>query len=403
MTNAIRSDKPVVLAVDDAHQYLNMLGAMLQPLYNVRLASSGRRALQLAVMEPLPDLVILDVLMPEMDGHAVMAALRANPLTREVPVIFMTSLQEITDEVAGLAEGAADYIVKPALPDVLRARVRTQIELKRLRDEMRRRNAELQEEIARREVFEQSLGRSLADMEAFSYSVSHDLRTPIATISGFATSLLETEAARLSGTGVHRLERIVTGARKMGSMIDDILAYSRTNHEPMKAVSVDLGTLVDEVVDEARPAGAAAAVRIGPMPHVWADRAMLRQVLANLVGNAFKFSAGRPDALVEIAADVGGAGCEIRVRDNGVGFDPEYADKLFRLFQRLHNEDEFAGSGVGLAIVQRLVRRHGGEVAAESIAGGWTTFKFTLPHDPAQAAQAAQEEATKPVPVVACD
>jgi light-regulated signal transduction histidine kinase (bacteriophytochrome) len=321
---------------------------------------------------------MLDVLMPNMDGHAVLAALRAAPRTSDIPVIFMTSLAQAGDEVAGLAEGAADYIIKPAPPAVVRARVRVQIELKQMRDRLRERNAELQQEVESRVRVEEALQRTIAELEAFSYSVSHDLRAPLSAINAFAVSLLESESAALSKQGQHRLERIVAGSRRIDKMIDDILLCCRAERNEMRLQTVELDVMVAEVVAELRHEWPATRVAIGHLPAVSADAAMLRQVLVHLIGNAFKFSGGRADAQVEIQARTVDEVTEVWVRDNGVGFDTAYGYKLFTLFQRLHTEAEFPGTGVGLAIVKRLVSRHGGSVRAESASGGWTTFCFTL-------------------------
>jgi hypothetical protein len=359
--------RPVVLVVDDSPEYLSMLGGMLEATYTVRVANSGQRALQLAMQEPHPDLVLLDVLMPDMDGHAVLAALRQDGRTSDIPAIFFTSLEGAGDELAGLSEGAADYIVKPAAPAVVRARVRAQIELKQMRDRLRERNATLQKEIESRSRVEQALQHTIAELEAFSYSVSHDLRSPLSAINAFAVSLLESET-ELSKQGQHRLDRIVAGSRRMNKMIDDILLCSRAERSAMCL----------QTVDEMHHAWPATRIAVGHLPAVQADATMLRQVLANLIGNALKFSGGRADAQVEIAAREVDGVTEISVRDNGAGFDMAYGYKLFMLFQRLHSEGEFPGTGVGLAIVRRLVSRHGGSVRAESVPGGWTTFCFTL-------------------------
>jgi len=378
MTSSETFDKPMVLIIDDAPEYLSMIAAMLESTYGVRLASSGSRGLRLAVQEPRPDVVILDVLMPDMDGHAVLAALRDDPRTNDIPVILMTSLARIGDEVAGLAEGAADYIVKPAPPNVLRARVRVQIELKQARGRLRERNAALQKEIEHRNQVEQALQRTIAELEAFGYSVSHDLRSPLTAINGFAVSLLQSESATLTQQGQRRLERIVAGSRRMNQMIDDILLCSRAERSEMHLQVVRLDVMVAEIVAELHYAWPATRVGIGHLPEVYADATMLRQILTNLIGNALKFSGGRSDAQVEVEANTVDNVTEVWVRDNGAGFDMAYGYKLFTLFQRLHSEEEFPGTGVGLAIVKRLVSRHGGSVRAESIPGGWTTFTFTL-------------------------
>jgi len=290
------------------------------------------------------------------------------------------SLDAPSDELAGLALGAADYIAKPPPPEVLRARVRTHIELKQMRDRMRERNEALQAEVERRERTERVLQQTVSDLEAFGYSVTHDLRTPLAAISGFAAALRQSEAAALSAKGLNRLERIIAGARKMDAMIDDVLAYSRSERAEFRREPVDLRTLAAEVVDDSKAAYPGAQLTLGPMAVVSGDAAMLRRILSNLVGNALKYSSKRSDARVEIGSRSVEGGKELFVRDNGAGFDMGYVGKLFGLFQRLHSDCEFPGTGLGLAIVKRLVALHGGQVRAESVPGGWTTFTIMLPH-----------------------
>ncbi|HVZ44383.1 MAG TPA: ATP-binding protein [Ramlibacter sp.] len=374
--------KPVVLVVDDIPECVEMLGAILEDHYTVRLATSGRAALRLAWDGPVPDLVLLDVMMPDMDGHAVLAALRDHPLTHDVPAIFLTSLHEESDELRGLNEGAADFIVKSAAPAVVEARVRTQIELKRMRDRLAQRNRELEQEMRQRVALEHKLQRSLADLEAFSYSISHDLRAPVSAIEAFAGSLREYEGDSLSAKGRHWLERILAGSRRMNGMIDDILACSRAERGAMHLERVDLGALAHDVTEQLRPMYPEAVVTIGELPIVRADPAMMHQVFANLVGNALKFSSKRSGARVRIEASERAGSHDITVSDNGAGFDAAYAAKLFTLFQRLHSDAEFPGTGVGLSIVKRVVERHGGRVAA-SMQDGWTTFSFELPRQSA--------------------
>jgi len=220
------------------------------------------------------------------------------------------------------------------------------------------------------------------ELEAFSYSVSHDLRAPLRHITGFVELLNKRDMKGLDDKSRHYLEVISESAQKMGVLIDDLLAFSRMGRTEMMRSMVDLDTLVKEVVadlkGEAR--GREIVWEIAPLPPVEGDEAMLRQVLVNLVSNALKFTLSRPQARIEIGAITDQPGETLfYVRDNGVGFDMRYVDKLFGLFQRLHGQDEFAGTGVGLANVQHVIHRHGGRVWAEGTVDGGATFWFALP------------------------
>ncbi|MGD9952404.1 MAG: ATP-binding protein [Burkholderiales bacterium] len=217
------------------------------------------------------------------------------------------------------------------------------------------------------------------ELDAFSYSVSHDLRAPARAVDGYARMLEEDYGPRLDDEG-RRLLGVVRGeAARMGQLIDDLLALSRSGRQAMHVASVDMGGLVQEVLHELRREYPAAQVSVAPLPPATGDRSLLRQVWANLIGNALKYSSRSPAPRVEVGAREDGAGTEYWVQDNGAGFDPRYAGKLFAVFQRLHGADEFTGTGVGLAIVQRAVARHGGRVAAQGDLGAGARFSFTLP------------------------
>lgn len=229
------------------------------------------------------------------------------------------------------------------------------------------------------------------ELEAFSYSVSHDLRAPLRHVAGFADKLSRHLGERLDEKGVHYLDVIGNSARRMSSLIDDLLVYSRLGRNAMKLQAVDMQSLVQEtraVLDANRQAdteeGLAEAHRlewsIAPLPMVVADENMMRQVWLNLLGNAVKYSARSEPAVVEVACEaVAGGEYHFSVRDNGVGFDMEYAGKLFGVFQRLHKASDYPGTGIGLASVRRVVARHGGRVWAESAPGQGATFHFVLP------------------------
>jgi signal transduction histidine kinase len=216
------------------------------------------------------------------------------------------------------------------------------------------------------------------ELESFSYSVSHDLRAPLRAVDGYARMLEEDYHQRLDEEGQRLLRVVRDSSARMGRLIDDLLAFSRLSRQAPAARRVEMAALVAEAAAEAR-GDSRAALELAPLPDADADRAMLKQVWLNLVGNAFKYSAKRADARVQIGAREEAGEVVYWVRDNGVGFDMRYAAKLYGVFQRLHRAEEFPGTGVGLAIVQRVVTRHGGRVWAESKLGEGACFYFSLP------------------------
>jgi PAS domain S-box-containing protein len=228
---------------------------------------------------------------------------------------------------------------------------------------------------------ERELARSNAELERFSYSVSHDLRAPLRAIDGFAKALDEDYGATLTGDGQRLLGVIRDNAQRMGLLIDSLLNFSRLGRRPLVTAPVDLTALAQAVVAELRVAegGAAVEVAVQSLPPTVGDATLLRQVFANLVANAFKFSRHRAHPRVEIGSQRAGAEVAYFVRDNGAGFDMRFVDKLFGVFQRLHHVEEFEGTGVGLALAGRIVERHGGRMWAEGKVNAGATFYFTLP------------------------
>ncbi|MBL8376925.1 MAG: GAF domain-containing protein [Burkholderiales bacterium] len=242
-------------------------------------------------------------------------------------------------------------------------------------------NETLEQRVAERTA---ELSQANQALEAFSYTVAHDLRAPLRAIDGYARLLIEDASERLTEAMLRDLETIRRTALRMAGLIDGLLDFSRLAREPAARSTVSMRSLAESVAAEilADPAGGAQRrprIRVGTLPEVMGDMAMLRQVWSNLIGNAVKFSATTLEP--EVTIDCAGVGDEhvFSVRDNGVGFDDRYADKLFGVFQRLHSQTSFPGTGVGLAIVQRIIERHGGRVFAESRPGQGATFSFTLP------------------------
>jgi PAS domain S-box-containing protein len=250
-----------------------------------------------------------------------------------------------------------------------------------IRDVTKRRQAEQEAELHRQE-----LARSNADLaavnqelEAFSYSVSHDLRAPLRHIDGFARILKEEHAAELSEKAQRYLDRVLHGASHMGHLVDDLLNLAKIGRRELARQRTKLDTLVRETLaDLPGTENRSVEWRIEPLPEVDCDPGLLKLVFINLLGNALKFTRSRQPAVIEIGTRDSTGITTIFVRDNGVGFDPQYADKLFGVFQRLHRQEDFEGTGVGLATVQRIVRKHGGEVWAESEPDRGATFFFSL-------------------------
>ena len=363
-----------ILIVDDTPANL---GVMVQHLedqgFRVLVAQDGMEGLRRA-SEFRPDLILLDVTMPGQDGFTVCRKLKSDAHTRPIPVIFMTALTDQRDKLEGFAAGAVDYVTKPLHIDEVVARVRTHLELNALRQQLAAQNRLLTER-------SEELAASNRELEAFSYSVSHDLRTPLRAIDGFSRMLVSKCADRLDDEGRRLLQVVRDNTAKMAELIDGILEFARSGRGVLRLSQVDVEPMVQAVwADlESDRAGRQVQLQMGPLPPVRADPNLLRQVWANLLSNAIKFTRPRAVARIEVGGSREGAGVAYFVKDNGTGFDPAYQHKLFGVFERLHGVGEFEGSGIGLAIVARIVTRHGGRVWAQGAPDQGATFHFTLP------------------------
>jgi signal transduction histidine kinase len=359
-----------VLIVDDNADLREYLAGLLSPIYDVITASDGVQALD-TIRAQHPDVVVSDVMMPNLDGFGLVKELRANPSTVGVPVILLSARAGEESAIEGLGSGADDYLVKPFSARELLARVRTHLELAKARRgwmaEVERANREL--EAANKEL------------EAFSFSVSHDLRTPLSALQGFSALLKREHSPHLPEDAQYLISEIVDASTSMQKLIEDLLRFSQFGRQALAKRVVNAGELVNYVLKEYEAVQKVrnVDVRLGRLPDVVADPALLKQVFANLISNAFKFTAPRPRAIIEIGSKRETNGHAFYVRDNGAGFDMAYAGKLFGVFQRLHSDAEFKGTGIGLSLCQRIVHRHGGRIWAEGEVGKGATFNFSIP------------------------
>jgi two-component system sensor histidine kinase/response regulator len=318
------------------------------------------------------DLLLTDLMMPEMDGIALSNAVRQRDPT--MAVVLMTGHGTIDTAVRALQDGALDYILKPFKLNVILPVIARALGVRRLRREV----AELQERERQRS---EELAAAYRDLESFSYSISHDLRAPLRSINGFATLLEQDFGERLNDEGRRLLGVIRTNSLNMDRLIMGLLDFSRTARDPLDLELIDMTLMADAVAKEALTlhSGPTPDIEIGELPSARADARVIRQVWANLIGNALKYSAKRPQPQINIHGRIEGQEAVYEVEDNGAGFDMAYADKLFGVFQRLHRAEDFSGTGVGLAIVHRIVTRHGGRISAKGKLGVGACFEFALP------------------------
>jgi len=384
-----------LLVVDDdrlARQTMDIF--LTREGYKVRCAPNGEMALKLAG-EDSPELILVDIWLPDMDGFEVCRLLKEDPQTANIPVIFISGLEDVADKVKGFEAGGVDYITKSFQREEVLARLETHLALRRLQKQIEAQNVQLQQEIAKSKSAEEALAdrtiqlerinRELvalnAELDDFTNMASHDMQEPLRTLMAFSDLLREDLGDSLSEQAAKDLTFITDAAKRMQALIQDLLALSRAGRAPQKKEKVSLRECADLALEALamRVKETGAQIIHDKMPDVWGDSTLLTQLYQNLIGNALKFS-GDQRPIIQLTFEEREGTQVFGVKDNGIGIEPNYAREVFKPFRRLHGRAEYEGSGVGLAICRKIVDRHGGKIWVESEPGKGAHFRFTFPH-----------------------
>lgn len=398
-----------LLIVEDSPTQATALLALLESAgYDVGVAASGDEALAAFEAERW-SVVISDIVMPgTIDGYELCRRIKASRFA-ETPVILLTSLSDPLDIIRGLECGADHFLTKPYEPDHLLRRLRTLLATRATRGRSKVSmgvslvfmGREFTISSEREQILdllvstfedavnqnkhlrhrEEVLEATNRELEAFTYAISHDLRAPLRHAEGFAKLLLDEYGPKLDEEGQGYVLRIRQAVQHMERMVNELLNLGRVGRRELRTRATPLRSLVDMALAELenQSRGRPVEWRIGPLPEIECDPDLMESVFANLLANALKFTRGREPAVIEVGTAQQGGRTVIFVRDNGAGFEQQYASRLFGIFQRLHRPEEFEGTGVGLATVQRIVHKHGGQVWAEAELGKGATFYISLP------------------------
>jgi signal transduction histidine kinase len=417
-----------ILVVDDTPENLRLLSTMLsQRGYAPRCVINGQMALRACNSNP-PDLILLDIMMPEMNGYEVCQHLKNDAITRDIPVIFISAKDEVFDKVNAFAVGGVDYISKPFQFEEVLVRIESHLTLRNLQKQLKEQNVLLQEEISSRLAVEevlheknlilqqeistrcavektlqeqnlllqkeignrqrvesallksnQELARSNAELEQFAYVASHDLQAPLATIASYAQLLEKRYQEQLDSQANKFIGNIVQGCTRMQALIDDLLEYSRVGRSQKPFKPTNCNQVLEQALANLQGVirDTQAVVSYGELPVVNGEISQLVQLFQNLVGNAIKYRNNQPP-------DISISVCKqhdywlFSVADNGIGIARQHQERIFQIFQRLHTQKEYSGTGIGLAICQKIVERHGGRIWVNSEPGQGSTFYFTL-------------------------
>lgn len=360
-------DLPKTLVCEDNEELQAYIVYVLQGLCQIKTADNGEEGLALA-QSWHPDLVLSDVMMPKKDGITLCKEIKSNSETSKIAVVLLTALTHREAMLKGWEAGADEYLFKPFHPEELITRVRSLL-------------SAVQERKAADALIDQKnkqLAEANADLESFSYSVSHDLRAPLRSISGYSKVLVEDYGDKLDKNAKRDLNTIIRNVSKMNKLIEDLLVFSKLGRKELEKSDINTLVLVQGLVNEMQK-NSNVTIILNELLPAKADYGLITQVWINLLSNAVKYSSKKEKPIVEIGSSRDNSEVVYYVKDNGTGFSMNYSNRLFGVFQRLHKESEFEGTGVGLALVKRIVTKHHGRVWAEGKVNIGATFYFALP------------------------
>ncbi|MGC9527634.1 MAG: sensor histidine kinase [Limnospira sp.] len=362
-----------ILVVDDKPENLQLLFDMLTGQgYDVRRVINGKQALTAATSEP-PDLILLDIMMPGLNGYEVCQLLKNKPQTKEIPVIFLSALKDVSEKVKGFDMGGVDYISKPFELREILARIENQLTIGCQR-------RQIAEQYGKLEELNQKLLRSNRELEQFASVVSHDLQQPLTSLKAFAQLLQIEYESQFDVKATTYVDRIVTSATRMQRLIQDLLMYCGCDTPDTPLQLTDCNRVLEQVLSDLswEIEATNAAVRSDILPTVMANPIQLGEVFQNLIGNALKYRRDDVAPQIYITASKEEMHWMFCVSDNGIGIANKSFDNIFKIFTRLHSFKQYPGTGIGLSICKKIIESYGGKIWVESSVGVGTKFYFTF-------------------------
>jgi signal transduction histidine kinase len=394
-----------LLVVDDREDNLFSIETILEKdNYTIVKASSGRAALKVLLQQHDFTLILMDVQMPDMNGFETASLIYEREKLRHIPIIFITAHNHGEEKMyEGYKMGGVDFIYKPINPELLRYKVSVFVELYQKTHQLLAHeskliaaNRKLEKEVEERKITEEKirllnqqlvennlqLKNTIEELDRFAYVASHDLQEPLRKILVFSDKIQTKYKSSIDEEMYRNLEKIVRASERMQSLINDLLRFSRQTTTNEDFTLLPLNELIQDVLTdmEIDIEKTSASVQVGNLPQIWAIPSQMRQLFQNLISNAIKFRKPDDVPVIQVTADDQRTDrFRIIIQDNGIGFDPKYADEIFMVFKRLHSYHEFEGSGVGLSICKKIIDRHNGMIRAESKVGSGSRFIIDFP------------------------